>query len=137
VSTPDPTKAEITYALYGRKSKYGAKRTNGYASKREANIAAQLQALQRADVITGLCEQVRFELVPAQKGARRSEKPLVYVADFTYQDKNGLGHVVDVKGLRTPMYIAKRKLMLFIHKIEVERVLRSLAMGEPLSGRGI
>ena len=115
------TQSEVNRALYGSRSKYRSKRHNGYASKREANVAAQLQALERGGQIRHLREQVRFELVPAQKGARRSEKPLVYVADFTYQDsKDGMRHVVDVKGLRTPMYVAKRKLMLFIHKIEIE-----------------
>lgn len=116
------TQVEINHALYGRKSKYGSKRHNGYASKREANAAAQFQALQRGGAIKNLKEQVRFELVPAQQGVRRQEKPLVYVADFTYTDKLGIYHVVDVKGMRTPMYVAKRKLMLFIHKIEIEEL---------------
>ena len=115
-----PTQAEINKALYGRRQKYGNKRTNGYASRKEANIAAQLLALQRGGQITDLRAQVRFELVPAQVGSRRNERALVYVADFTHYDKDGMYHVIDVKGLRTPMYIVKRKLMKFIHKIEIE-----------------
>ena len=115
-----PTQAEINRALYGYRQKYGNKRTNGYSSKKEANVAAQLLALERGGQISDLKAQVRFELVPAQKGSRRNERALVYVADFTFHDKTGLDHVIDVKGLRTPMYIAKRKLMKFIHKIEIE-----------------
>jgi Protein of unknown function (DUF1064) len=100
--------------------KYHNQRTNGYASKREANVAAQLQALERGGQIFELKEQVRFMLTPTQPGKLRTEKPMVYVCDFSYLDKDGVRHVVDVKGVKTDVYIAKRKLMLFIHKIEVE-----------------
>lgn len=116
----EPTKAEIERALFPKRNKFSAKRTNGYHSKREATVAAQLAALERGGQITELKEQVRFELVPAQKGKRRNEKPLSYVADFTYTDKKGVAHVVDVKGMLTREYVIKRKLMAFLLKIEVE-----------------
>ena len=99
--------------------KYSAKQTNGYASKREANRAAELQALSRAGIISELREQVKFELLPAQKGKLRNERPLGYVADFVFEDKCGR-HVVDTKGYRTREYVIKRKLMLFVHKIQIE-----------------
>lgn len=115
-----PSKAEIERALYPKRNKFSAKRTNGYHSKREATVAAQLQALERGGQITELKEQVRFELVPAQKGERRNEKPLVYIADFVYRDQSGAVHTIDVKGMLTREYVIKRKLMAFLLKIEVE-----------------
>jgi hypothetical protein len=113
------TPAEIRRALYPR-SKYGAKRHNGYASKREANVAAQLQALQRAGQIHDLREQVRYEVLPKQIGHIRHEKALSYVADFVWLDKADIEHVADAKGVRTRLYILKRALMKFRFGIEVE-----------------
>jgi hypothetical protein len=103
-------------------SKYRSTRTNGYASKREANLAAQLQALQRGAQIRELSEQVPFLLVPSQKGKLRNERPLKYIADFVWKDKEGRTHVGDAKGLRTPLYVVKRKLMRFLLNIEVEEL---------------
>lgn len=113
---PDPTKAEITYALYGRRSKYSNERTNGYASKREANVAAQLQALARGKQITHLKEQVPFELLPAD-GRERAVK---YIADFTYFDKAGKFNVVDVKGFRTPVYKLKKRMMWHLRGVRIQ-----------------
>lgn len=115
--------SEIERSLYGRRgSKYGAKRTNGYASKREATVAAQLQALQRGGQISELKEQVKFELLEPQKGQIRNEKGIAYIADFSWLDKKGVRHVADAKGCKTSTYIIKRKLMLFVHKIEIEEL---------------
>lgn len=111
-----PTKAEIHRALYGPKSKYGAKRHNGYASKREANVAAQLQALQRGRQIKDLKEQVAFELLPADG----RERAVRYIADFTYFDKDGKWIVVDVKGFRTPVYKLKKRMMWHLRGIRIQ-----------------
>lgn len=117
----NPSKAEIERALFPKRNKYGNVRTNGRASKKEATIAAQLQALERGGVIRELREQVRFEVIPEQKGKLRNEKPVVYVADFAWIEvKNNSRHVGDAKGMRTPLYVLKRKLMKFVHEIEVE-----------------
>lgn len=103
-------------------SKYKSIRTNGYASRKEANTAALLHALVRGNQITELAEQVVYILVPSQKGKLRNERPLKYVADFVWKDLQGQTHVGDAKGLRTPMYVVKRKLLKFIHGIEVEEL---------------
>ena len=91
-------------------TKYHNKRTNGYASKKEATRATDLQTLAQAGIITELKEQPRFTLVPAQDG----ERPIVYVADFSYTDDRGKFVVEDTKGFKTREYIIKRKL--FQHK---------------------
>lgn len=119
-----PTRAEINRALYGRKFKNEP--TNGYASRREANVGAGLDILADRGKIFELKKQVRFLLIPAQKGKLRNEKSVCYWADFTFLDAKVDAapklHVVDAKGKRTPMYVLKRKLMKFIHNIEIEEL---------------
>lgn len=94
--------------------KFGNKKTNGYDSKRESRRAQVLQLWEKAGAITDLRYQVKFELVPKQNG----ERPITYIADFTYQ-QDGKLVVEDAKGMRTPYYIMKRKLMLFRHGIKI------------------
>jgi hypothetical protein len=101
-----------------RFSKYRNKRTDGYASKKEANRAAELKLLEKAGVISGLREQVKFTLIP--KIGRQRE--CAYFADFAFTDSDGLPHVMDAKGYRTEVYKIKKKLMKFVHNIEVEEV---------------
>ena len=96
-------------------SKYGAVRTNGYASKGEAKRAGDLALMERAGLISDLREQVRYELIPKQGG----EGAVNYVADFVYRNKAGEEVVEDFKGFRTPVYIMKRKLMLYRYGIEI------------------
>jgi hypothetical protein len=104
-------------------SKYRNKRTNGYASKREAKRAAELKLLEKAGEITNLREQVAFELIPKQQGERACK----YVADFVYWHRHegmtpGEEIVEDAKGYRDPVYRIKRKLMLHVHGIRVREV---------------
>ena len=103
--------------LLGR-GKYGNKRCNGFASKREANRAQELRLLQGAGEIIDLEFQVRYELIPKQGDMRAAH----YIADFRYKDKAGIVHVEDAKGFRTKDYVLKRKLMKFRHNITVEEV---------------
>lgn len=113
------------------RSKYGARKTviDGitFASKKEANRYCELKLLERAGEICCLRLQVPFELIPAQyeetgevymkgknkgkpKRGRCIEKAVVYYADFVYQNMGSDRIVEDVKGMRTPVYIIKRKL---------------------------
>lgn len=101
--------------------KYHSKKTevNGilFDSKREAQRWQELQILQRAGVIEQLKRHVKFDLVPAQG----SERGVSYYADFTYLSGGKLV-VEDAKGYKTPEYIIKRKLMLWIHHIKIREV---------------
>jgi hypothetical protein len=101
-------------------SKYHNKRTNGYASKKEAKRAAELQRLAAAGKITDLREQVRFIIVPKAIGedGRIIERASFYQADFVYRS-GGEEIVEDCKGMRTPYYVLKRKLMLMVHGIRI------------------
>lgn len=98
-------------------SKYRNKRTNGYASKREAARAQELKILERAGKISGLSEQVPFLLVPGYPGQR----PVRYVADFVFW-QDGVEIVEDCKGFRTEVFKLKKKLMKHVHGIDVREI---------------
>lgn len=103
-------------------SKYGASKYEGYDSMKEYRRAQELKMLEKAGEISDLREQVRFELIPSQRGAdgRISERECSYIADFVYTDAaTGQRVVEDSKGVRTKDYIIKRKLMLWVHGIEI------------------
>ncbi len=103
-----------------RSSKYGAVKTNGYASKKEAARAGKLKWMVDVGAVRNLREQVRYELIPAQyQDGKCVERSVVYVADFvyeyrTYEGEPWLEIVEDCKGMRTPAYVIRRKL--FRHK---------------------
>jgi Protein of unknown function (DUF1064) len=111
-----------------RARKYGntkVQTSNGqkFDSKRELKRFNELTHLQAAGHITDLKTQVRFELVPKQeKPGGGCERPVHYVADFVYFTKGGEQVVEDTKGFRTPDYVIKRKLMLSVHKIQIQEV---------------
>ncbi len=99
--------------------KYRNVKSDGYHSKKEAKRASELKLLQHAGVITNLQEQVKYELIPSQnKGDGTKERPVTYVADFVYEE-NGVIVVEDVKGMRLPEYVIKRKLMLWVRDITI------------------
>ena len=105
-------------------NKYNAKKTyvDGIAfdSKKEAKRYQELKLLERGGVISDLDCQVKFELIPKQEG----ERAVSYYADFVYTEaQNGLRVVEDVKGYRQqPVWVIKRKLMLWVHGIRVVEV---------------
>lgn len=100
-------------------SKFRNVRTQGYASKREANRAAELKLLEKAGEITDLKEQVKIELIPAQYvDGKCVERACTYIADFVFK-QNGKEVVEDVKGFREPIYRIKRKIALFLKGIRI------------------
>jgi hypothetical protein len=88
-----------------------------FDSKRERDRYIDLLLLERAGEISELRLQVSFELIPKQAGERNCK----YIADFAYT-RNGEMVVEDAKGVRTPEYVIKRKLMLWVHGIKVHEV---------------
>ena len=89
-----------------------------FDSKAEAARWQELSLLERAGEITELERQVEYELIPKQKG----ERAVKYIADFRYVDHEGKTVVEDTKGVKTPVWIIKRKLMLRVHGIRVREV---------------
>jgi hypothetical protein len=108
------------------RSKYGAKKItqNGitFDSKREAKRYGELLLLERAGVITDLQMQVPFVLIPSQRiNGKVAERECKYIADFVYTE-NEKKVVEDTKGMKTKDYIIKRKLMLYVHGIQIKEV---------------
>jgi len=103
-------------------NKYNAKKITvdglTFDSKREAQRWMQLKLLERGGAIKELERQVEYELIPKQKG----ERAVKYIADFRYIDHDGKTVVEDTKGVKTPVYILKRKLMQWVHGIRVVEV---------------
>ena len=121
-------------------SKYGSKKITvdgeTFDSMKEYRRFCELRLMEKAGLITNLQRQVKFLLIPAQyehyprfgkngkplkPGKRLIEKECAYYADFVYTEK-GQDVVEDTKGVRTPEYIIKRKLMLHIHRIRIQEV---------------
>ena len=107
-----------------------------FDSQREAQRYCELVLLQRAGKITNLERQKTYELIPAQyetyprlgkngqklkDGRRCIEKAVTYVADFVYL-QDGQLIVEDAKGVKTPEYVIKRKLMLYIRGIKITEI---------------
>ena len=118
-----------------RRGKYGAVKTGGHASRKEHRRALQLRLLEQQGEIFNLREQVPYELVPTQYKdivkqlktkskveQRVAERSVSYIADFVYEDADGNTIVEDTKGFRTPDYIIKRKLMLYVHGITIKEI---------------
>lgn len=106
-------------------SKYGSIKTyttdgKAFDSRKEAHRYGELKLMERAGLIKDLQTQVKFELIPKQKG----ERACAYVADFVYIDcETGQKVVEDVKSAATKKkesYIIKRKLMLYVHGIKIK-----------------
>ena len=101
--------------MWHESSKYHAKKTvvDGitFDSRREADRYLVLKGMEEDGSIEGLRRQVRYELVPAFDVGGKHYRPVFYVADFVYLDKEtGKTVVEDVKGMRTDMYRLKSKL---------------------------
>lgn len=99
--------------------KYRNKKTSvdgiRFDSKREANRYMELKLLERAGIIKGLKRQVPYILIDKSRYGRA----IKYVADFVYLE-NGQLVVEDVKGVRTPVYKLKKRLMAEVYGIEVK-----------------
>lgn len=83
-----------------------------FASKKEAARYRELKAWQDAGGIGGLELQPRYPLVV------NGEKVGTYVADFRYR-RDGEAITEDVKGVKTPLYKLKAKLVKALYGIEI------------------
>jgi len=115
-------------------NKYNARKTTvdgiEFDSQKEANRYCELKLMQRANLISDLRMQVKYELVPKQINANgKTERPVDYIADFVYREKGkDKDTVEDVKGYvdtRSAAYakfVIKKKLMLYFHGITIKEV---------------
>lgn len=93
-----------------------------FDSKKEAQRYAELRYLLKAGKISELRRQVKYVLIPSQRrGGKVVERECSYLADFVYRQGDEL-IVEDAKGVKTKDYIIKRKLMLWVHGIQIKEV---------------
>jgi hypothetical protein len=111
-----------------------------FHSQAEYHRWCELRLLERAGKITKLQRQVKYELIPKQRGESTEtykagpqkglpkpgaiiEKAVNYIADFVYCDEKGNTVVEDTKGYKKgaayDLFVIKRKLMLKVHGIRV------------------
>ena len=82
-----------------------------FDSKKEAKRFNELKILEKANEISELRLQVKFELQPSFKKNGKTYRKIEYIADFTYYDNKKQQYVVeDVKGYRTEVFKLKKKL---------------------------
>ena len=95
-----------------------------FDSRKEANRYSELLLLSRTGQITGLKRQVAYELIPAQRDrdGKLLFRATTYRADFVYQDKNGETVIEDTKGMKTQVYILKKKLMYARYNIIIKEI---------------
>lgn len=104
------------------RAKYRNKKTRVgvrvFASRLEARRYLDLRALETAGEISALKCQVPYTIEIG------GEVICKYIADFTYCDSTGKTVVEDVKGMPTPVYKIKKKLMSVVLGIDVVEVRR-------------
>lgn len=128
------------YALRKKGNKYHNSKVivdgQSFDSHKEARRWRELKLMESAGMIHGLTRQKKYVLIPAQRepdtvGKRGGkikgkliERECSYYSDFTYYDKNGREVVEDVKSpaTRTEQYKIKRKLMMYVHGIQIVEV---------------
>ena len=106
---------------YFSRNKYNAKKTEymniKFDSKLEANRYGELIAMQKGGLIKDLERQVRYKLEV------NNQLITTYVADFVYikiNDDGSQEKIVEyAKGVETPVFKIKKKLMKAVHEIEI------------------
>jgi len=121
MTQPETITPEQYRALVGKRHKYGAEAVevdgHKFPSKREARRYEELRLLEQGGVIANLELQPHFPIVV--NGVRIC----TYVGDFRYDDtETGEKIVEDSKGVRTPVFRLKARLMQAVHGIEIREV---------------
>ena len=96
-----------------------------FDSMKEFARYEELLLMQQAGEISGLEIQKTFVLLPKQKTPDgRAVREVRYLADFVYTNKQGELVVEDVKSpaTKTQVYKLKKKLMLYVHGIDIKEI---------------
>lgn len=86
-----------------------------FDSKKEARRYCELKILVKSGQISGLELQPRFECVVNGKKVCR------YIADFAYIQGGAMVYE-DVKGMKTPIYRLKKKLVEALHGVVIVEI---------------
>ena len=95
-----------------------------FDSKKEYSYYLKYKLMEQAGEIKDLKMQVPFTLIETFKLQDKTYRKTIYKADFTFVDKEGKYHVIDVKSkaTRTQVYQLKKKLLAWKYGIEIEEV---------------
>ena len=93
-----------------------------FDSQKEKSYYIKYKLMEKSGEIHDLKMQVPFTLIETFKLQDKTYRKTIYKADFTFIDKEGKYHVIDVKGIRTDVYKLKKKLMAWKYGIEIEEV---------------
>lgn len=117
-----------------RKSKFNNHKTREGDSDKEARRYRELLYMAENGQISNLRSQVEYILVPSQKAPTGHLRAIKYKADFVYT-LDGEEIVEDVKPMKNGQvpkeykktsawreYMIKKKLMYYIHGIEIKEV---------------
>ena len=92
--------------------------TYSFASKLERNHAIKLFSMLKQGNISKLILQPEFQLLEpftistnSTKSGKSRQRAITYVADFSYI-KDGEKIVADSKGMKTSIYVMKKKMLL-------------------------
>jgi hypothetical protein len=122
------TRGRVTKTKGVAKAKYRAQPTvidgRKFPSKVEGRRYVELKRQQDAGLISDLKCQPRFKIAHPVTGAHIC----VYVGDFLYR-RGGTEIIEDVKGIRTDVYVLKRKMMRVLNGLHIIEV-RSVRTGK-------
>lgn len=95
-------------------NKYGAKKTTidniKFDSKAEAMYYSKLKVLKQGKCIKSFECQPEFVLLPPFQKGKKKYRGIKYIADFRVEHLDGSIEIVDVKGMKTQVYLLKRQL---------------------------
>jgi hypothetical protein len=113
------------WPLGAPRSKYGAEPiiVDGvrFASKKEARRYGELKLLARLGKIDGLIVQPKYRLLILPFLGRERVSVGEYIGDFQYVE-HGAIVVEDVKGVRTPVYRLKKRLVEALYGISIREI---------------
>ena len=84
-----------------------------FDSKKEARFYITLKSLQSAKKVISFIRQVKYPI------SVNGVKICTYIADFLVTWEYGRSEVIDVKGIKTPIYRLKKKLVKACYNIDI------------------
>ena len=84
-----------------------------FDSQKEADYYTNLLWLKRSGAVTGIELQPEFVLQPGYEREGKKIRPIIYRADFKVTEADGHIYYVDTKGMRTQVYLLKKKMLLY------------------------
>ena len=84
-----------------------------FDSQKEAEYYTNLLWLKRSGAVTDIKLQPEFVLQPAYEREGKKIRPIIYRADFKVTEASGHVYYVDTKGMKTPVYLLKKKMLLY------------------------